>query len=522
MKSQSMLLAALASAPVALAHTAFTDIYVNGVPQGDAVAMRMSTNPERSTAPISSLGSDDMACNAGGTKGVARVASVPDGATLSFEIRAWPADASKERLERGHKGPCAVYLKKVASAIDDPGAGDGWFKIFENGYDASSSSWCSDKIIDNNGLLNVKLPTGLEGGAYLARPEILALHAANDNDPQFYTGCAQIFLESTGSLVPESTVSIPGYVDYGQPGTKFDIYNSDASTYEMPGPKLATLVSSSAQTANSEAMTQTEGTKPAGCLAENGNWCGSEVSDYTTEKGCWASGEECWAQAEECFAAAPVTGAAGCKLWQTKCQGINDACTAGDFQGPPNKGKVLTQDKESIDVGAVLDGGVTGGAATPAKPKPSSAAPKPSSAAPKPSSAAPKPSSAAPAPSSAAPAAPAAPSSAPAAYPTAIDDYASPPIIDTEDASAEDDAEAPAPAPAASSTVPSYDEAPATTPAPEVPASEEGGSSCQPGWACVTVTEIETVVQYVTVVAGEGEYKKRSGARVFRHRHVRR
>ncbi|KAJ8107866.1 hypothetical protein OPT61_g8570 [Boeremia exigua] len=213
MKTQSMLLAALASAPAALAHTAFTDFYVDGVAQGDAVAMRMSTDPQHATAPIADLASDDMACNVGGTKGVSRVQSVSDGATLSFEIRAWPADPSKESLERGHKGPCAVYLKKVASAVDDPAAGEGWFKIFENGYDSSSDSWCSDKIIDNNGLLNVKLPAGLEGGNYLARPEILALHAANDNDPQFYTGCAQIFLESDGNLVPESTVSIPGYVN---------------------------------------------------------------------------------------------------------------------------------------------------------------------------------------------------------------------------------------------------------------------------------------------------------------------
>jgi hypothetical protein len=32
MKTQSMLLAALASAPAALAHTAFTDFFVNGEP----------------------------------------------------------------------------------------------------------------------------------------------------------------------------------------------------------------------------------------------------------------------------------------------------------------------------------------------------------------------------------------------------------------------------------------------------------------------------------------------------------
>lgn len=511
-----MLLAALASAPAALAHTAFTDFYVNGVPQGDGVAMRMSNNPERSTAPIGSLGSEDMACNVGGTKGVSRVQSVSDGATLSFEIRAWPNDPSKERLERGHKGPCAVYLKKVASAIDDSGAGDGWFKIFEHGYDSASDSWCSDKVIDNNGLLNVQLPTGLEGGNYLARPELLALHAANDNDPQFYTGCAQIFLESDGNLVPESTVSIPGYVDYGQPGTSFDIYNNDASTYEMPGPKVATLTPNPAAFASSGQTTQTEGQKPAGCLVENANWCGVEVSDYTTEKGCWASGEECWQQAEKCFDAAPITGNAGCKLWQTKCQAINDACSAGNFNGPPNKGKVLAQEKKSVDVGAVLTGGID---SSNVDTTPKETEEKPSSSAKPAEKTSAKPAEATSAPVEEKPVATPSYSAAPAPASTNIDDYSSPDIIDTEEDASPSESEPEAEAPAATSTkdAPSYDAAPAPTPAPEVPSSEEGG--CGDADVCVTVTEVETVVQYVTVTA---EYRKRGAAHVVHRRHARR
>lgn len=71
--------------------------------------------------PCSSLLLLTIQLDVGGSKGVSRVQSVSDGAMLSFEIRAWPADASKERLERGHKGPCAVYLKKVSSAIEDTG-----------------------------------------------------------------------------------------------------------------------------------------------------------------------------------------------------------------------------------------------------------------------------------------------------------------------------------------------------------------------------------------------------------------
>jgi hypothetical protein len=41
MKTQSMLLAALASAPAALAHTVFTDFYVDGMPQVCVVRTRI-------------------------------------------------------------------------------------------------------------------------------------------------------------------------------------------------------------------------------------------------------------------------------------------------------------------------------------------------------------------------------------------------------------------------------------------------------------------------------------------------
>jgi hypothetical protein len=282
---------------------------------------------------------------------VSRVQPVKDGALLTFEIRSWPDDATKERLDRGHKGPCAVYLKKVDDASTDKAVGDGWFKIFDHGYDSATDRWCTDEIIDNNGLLSVHLPKGMEGGDYLARPEIIALHVANKDDPQTYTGCAQIFLESSGNLVPESTVSIPGYMKYGTPSTHFDIYNTDNSEYVIPGPKVAKLTLKGVQTAST---TQTEGLKPEGCIMENANWCGKEVPSYSDEEGCWASQENCWDQGKVCFSSSPPTGNAGCDLWQKKCQALQDACTAKKFNGPPNKGKVLTPVKKAVDVGMIM------------------------------------------------------------------------------------------------------------------------------------------------------------------------
>ncbi|KAH7069017.1 glycosyl hydrolase family 61-domain-containing protein [Paraphoma chrysanthemicola] len=500
MKTQSMLLAALASVPAALAHTVFTDFYVDGVPQGDGVAIRMNPNSETAGSPIGSLDSEDMACNVGGTKGVSRVQPVKDGALLTFEIRSWANDPTKERLDRGHYGPCAVYLKKVASAIDDKATGDGWFKIFDHGYDASSKRWCTDEIIDNNGLLSVNLPKGLEGGSYLARPEILALHAANSGDPQFYTGCAQIFLESSGNLGPASTVSIPGYVKYGQPSTSFDIYNSDISDYPVPGPEVAKLVAKS--DAGVASQTQTEGLKPEGCLVENGNWCGKEVSSYSDEKGCWASAEECWDQSETCWDSTLPTGGAGCDLWQTKCKEIQNACNSKNFNGPPNKGKVLTPEKKAIDVGLIM--ATVGGGVIDAPAPKTSATKKEEAKTETPAKQTPaandqadkedenKPDTPAQSPAYTTPAAAAKPSSAApvAPKPTPSNTYSTP---ETDDEDSEDDEPAPVVTKPASS---------AAAPKPTQ------GPPCVPGGKCVTVTEIETVVKTVYVTAAYDGYKR--------------
>jgi hypothetical protein len=44
----------------------------------------------------------------------------------------------------------------------------------------------------------------------------------------------------------------------------------------------------------------------------------------------------------DCYSTAPPTGSKGCRIWEQKCDGIRDACNAGNFDGPPQKNKVLT------------------------------------------------------------------------------------------------------------------------------------------------------------------------------------
>ena len=159
-------------------------------------------------------------------------------------------------------------------------------------------------MIANNGRLSVKIPSDIQGGYYLVRPELLALHQANWNPPipQFYTGCAQVFLTSSGSATPGDTVSIPGYVDMSNPAMSYNIYQVPLPLpYPAIGPPVYVSTSSKrdvevrdvkvrdveVRDVEVRAVQQIEGLKPAGCVLDMGNWCGIELGNYSTANGCW-------------------------------------------------------------------------------------------------------------------------------------------------------------------------------------------------------------------------------------------
>ncbi|KAJ2900602.1 hypothetical protein MKZ38_002398 [Zalerion maritima] len=340
------------------AHTLFTTSFIDGEGQGDGVCVRMPKDGSTATSPIADITGDDMACGRDGTTGVQFTCSASQGATVSFWWRAWPNYSQTGSIDSSHMGPCAVYVKQVDNATEASGTGSGWFKIWDEGYDATTKQWCTDKVIANDGLMSVDLPSGLPTGDYLIRPEILALHQSVHGDPQFYLGCLQLHVtgDSDGTLdIPsEYEVSIPGYVDMDSEGVVYDVWgefdsSKDGTDYVTPGPDVYYPTSSSsssslsiASSSDSDSEDDYEGI-PDGCLIENGNWCGVEVSSYSDEAGCWAASEDCWSQGEVCFDEAHPSGHANCGVWEEKCQEIQDTCDAGDFTGPPNKGVKLTR-----------------------------------------------------------------------------------------------------------------------------------------------------------------------------------
>ncbi|WYZ45217.1 hypothetical protein EsH8_VIII_000533 [Colletotrichum jinshuiense] len=328
---------ALGLASAANAHTMLSKLYVDGQSQGDATCIRTPKDGDTATSPVAGLTSDDMACGKDGEIAAAYTCAAPGSSKLTFEFRQWPDARADGSIDPSHKGPCSVYIKKVDDMATTAAAGAGWFKIWDDGYDESTQQWCVDKLIANNGLLTVELPSGLPAGYYLVRPEILALHqAVSLKDPQYYVGCAQVYIQSgpSGTLeVPsEYAVSIPGYIDGSEPGNTFNLYDNPQYPYPVPGPKPY----SPSGTASAQAVSTFDGGVPSDCLLKNANWCGKAVDSYSTETGCWAAVDACYAQGNVCFDTAPPTGAANCYVWNdSMCKGISAQCTAKNFQGPP-------------------------------------------------------------------------------------------------------------------------------------------------------------------------------------------
>ncbi|KAL8720532.1 MAG: hypothetical protein Q9225_002624 [Loekoesia sp. 1 TL-2023] len=339
LKSKALLVA-VAAFDAASAHTTFTNFFIDGAPQGDGTCVRMSDNIPEATFPIRPVTSQDMACGVNGEKGVARICPANSGSQLTFNFRDWPDGSQPGSLDKSHMGPCAVYMKKVDnSAADNNAAGPGWFKIFEEDYDNSSGQWCTSKIMANDGKLSVNLPTDLAGGYYLVRPELLALHQADKTppDPQFYVGCAQIFLQSSGSSVPKDTVSIPGHVSMQDKAMTFDIWTAKGQiSFPQFSPPTYKSASSKRGIESRTQLTQTFGLKPANCIMENDNWCGLKLPSYADEGGCWASSQNCWDQSKTCYDSAGPVGSKNCKNWESYCDSVKNACGAGNFNGPPS------------------------------------------------------------------------------------------------------------------------------------------------------------------------------------------
>ncbi|KAK4178139.1 glycosyl hydrolase family 61-domain-containing protein [Triangularia setosa] len=234
-------------APLAAAHSIFQQAGSGSIDFGTSCT-RMPPN----NSPVTSVNSADLACNVGGSRGVAGLCEVKgtfmfpmpsptaSGDSFFVEMHAQPNDRScaNEAIGGNHFGPVIVYMAKVSDAKTADGASASWFKVDEFGYDAGSKTWGTDTLNKNCGKRTFKIPSKIPAGDYLVRAEAIALHTAGSSGgAQFYMSCYQVRVANSGGGQVPAGVKLPGAYSASDPGILINIWG-DFGAYKIPGPAV--------------------------------------------------------------------------------------------------------------------------------------------------------------------------------------------------------------------------------------------------------------------------------------------
>jgi len=226
-------------------HGYFSSLIINGqaLSEGDCVKPHPSNKydyPISDKTNTAGLQSINMTCGwAGKSLKANRKCPIAAGSTvgLQFHYEMGLGSSDTYYIAPDHKGPCLVYLAKTDDVLP---SGPVWFKIFEDGYDTSSKSFCVTRMRANGGKFFFTIPSDLAPGNYVMRSELIALHEGFQlGGAQPYVHCEEITITGSGTAQPSGTylAQFPGYYKANDAGIYFDIYD-DFTTYPIPGPKL--------------------------------------------------------------------------------------------------------------------------------------------------------------------------------------------------------------------------------------------------------------------------------------------
>jgi len=141
-------------------------------------------------------------------------------------------------IVRTHYGPIMSYLANMPSPSTSPQSLS-FFKIDEKGWNPSTKKWANEVLVANNYKDQLQLPSDIKPGTYVLRTELLALHYASTQGPQFYPHCINIDIEGSGTATPKG-VKFPGAYKKGEPSLVFKLFSGQKQTdwtkYVIPGP----------------------------------------------------------------------------------------------------------------------------------------------------------------------------------------------------------------------------------------------------------------------------------------------
>ncbi|KAI0090414.1 glycosyl hydrolase family 61-domain-containing protein [Irpex rosettiformis] len=214
------------------AHATFQAMWVNGVDQGSWCVRLPQSN-----SPVTSVTSNDIACNAN-ANAASGLCAVSPGDTVTVEMHQQPGDRScaNEAIGGDHYGPINIYMAPVSNAASAVGYEQSWFKINEMGMPSNNPDfWATEVMNDNCGHVTFTIPANIAPGNYLLRAEVIALHVASSvGGAQFYMSCFQLQVGGSGSVTPAG-VKFPGAYSASDPGILINIY-TQLNTYQIPGP----------------------------------------------------------------------------------------------------------------------------------------------------------------------------------------------------------------------------------------------------------------------------------------------
>jgi cellulase len=220
------------------AHTYLSSVILGGeeLAEGDCVRSHPLTAYD---SPITFLNSTNMTCGFLPESSIAanRKCPIAAGSTIGIQWHHQSDAATDDIIDVSHVGPILFYLAK-----SDTGAGNVWFKIYEDGYTPADAQWAVNRLIANAGKVTFTIPSDISPGNYLLRGELLALHNGYALDGvQPYVGCVELTISGSGTSNPTG-VAFPGFYHDTDPGMLFNIYTPFTS-YPIPGPAIYTSAS---------------------------------------------------------------------------------------------------------------------------------------------------------------------------------------------------------------------------------------------------------------------------------------
>ncbi|KAL8288193.1 hypothetical protein RB597_000337 [Gaeumannomyces tritici] len=150
-------------------------------------------NQDNGFVEPSAFGTSDIACHKSATPGQTYIeANAGDRLTIYWDT--WPDS---------HHGPMLNYLAPCSGECTSASAGSLSFtKITEGALISGSNpgNWVTDTMIRNKFASDLTIPRDLAPGNYVLRHEIIALHAAGQqNGAQAYPQCLNLKIRSGGS-----------------------------------------------------------------------------------------------------------------------------------------------------------------------------------------------------------------------------------------------------------------------------------------------------------------------------------